>query len=70
MEYLRCRTREQNRGHRPFPKPYSLGRDTRGGRKLEGQDGELRKGAVRIGRRGKEGLELGWGGNWDMSPQF
>lgn len=53
---------------RTFLKPYSLGRDIHGGRKLEGQDGELRKGAVRIGSRGKEGLELGWGGTWDMSP--
>ena len=49
-------------------KPYSLGRDIHGGRKLEVHDGELRKGEVRIGSRGKEGLELGWGGNWDMSP--
>lgn len=49
MDYLRSGTREQSSDHRPFLKSYSPGKDICGGRKLEGQDVELRKGAIRIG---------------------
>lgn len=57
MDYLRCGTREQS-SDQNLLKPYSRQGYTRW-KKAEGQDGELRKGAVRIGSRGKEGLELG-----------
>lgn len=61
MDYLRSGTREQSSDHIPVLKSYFLGKDLGSGRKLEGQDRGLRKGAIRIGGSWKGGLELGMG---------